>query len=122
MPPVFNLPPLPKGDERNEKEPVEIEVGSDAPEAPQFPDEWDRRIRIPVNEAIMQALQMNDEVSVTITGQVRELSSNASEDREARFMEVMIDRVDAYPADPLAEEEAAMEAAYNGDDIGMGDY
>lgn len=99
--PRYKLPPPPSP--RKDDAPVYAE--SDVP------DEWARRIHIPVNEEIIQALRVGEQATVTLTGEIYELSSSQGRDNLAIQVEV----VDAYPGAEMGddEEEDAFEEGFD---------
>ena len=95
----YTLPP-----EKAEKEPMEIPATRDDYT---YPDEWARRITIPVNSEILQSLSVGGDVEVTLRGKVEELSENQSASDAGRTsMTISITSVDAESESEMAEEEA----------------
>jgi hypothetical protein len=71
-----------------------------------YPDEWARRVSIPINDAILAALTVGQTARVNLRCRVEELASNQSATGAGRTeLTVVIDEVDAYPEDQLAAEE-----------------
>jgi len=101
--PTFKLP-KPK---KKAKREVEVAIASDE-------DMWRRRITIPANDAILDALAVDDEITVTLKGKVIGLRNVESKDYNDQNIEVEVSQVSAYPADSDAEEEEeGMAHGYN---------
>jgi hypothetical protein len=82
--PHYQLPPVPA-----EKEPA-LNVASS-------PDDWSRRITIPVNKEILAALEVDGEAVITLRGKITGLSSSESVEHSSTSVTITIDSVDAYP-------------------------
>lgn len=92
--PRFKLPPEPKAEPANK----EMAVSSD--------DGYRRRIHLPVNEAILDAVKVDDEVVVTLRGAVMETRKEDSADHNERDLTVKVTEVEVYQeSDEMAEEE-----------------
>jgi hypothetical protein len=94
--PKWNLPPI----ERPKKE----EVNDYPLSSSGFPDVYDRQIRVPVNSAIIKALTVGGEATVTLRGKISELSSNESMiGNERTMLTIELEQVEAYGAEDPAE-------------------
>ena len=109
--PKFTLPELP--DTEGEKYKAETAPVSDST-SNVWPSEWERKIRIPVNKKIIDALEVGKDVQITLRGDVSGLNSSEEAGQSRNYLEVVVDSVEAYPAEEI-DEEAAMEAGYKGD-------
>lgn len=101
--PHYELPPL---------QPRQPEVAMNAPTvagAPSAPDEWERTLSIPVNQAILSAMEVDGEVVIELRGKVTSLSNT----RSSSTMSVVISSVDAYPADDGYQEQEQFEQSFN---------
>ena len=71
-----------------------------------YPDQWARRISIPVNTEILEALQIGGRVTVTLDGTVEEMTNNQSAGGAGRTEIVLVvSSVDAYPNDQTEEDD-----------------
>jgi hypothetical protein len=92
--PSFKYPPLRKDDGKDRAIPM-----SDSAGVSQFPDRYDRSVRIAVTPEMLQGLQVGDEVEVTLLAKVEGLSSNTNDSGLNRnFLEVQVDEVKTYQA------------------------
>ena len=109
--PVYELPKLKTKEKDIDEDEMPAVAGSTSEQ--QFPDEWDRRIRIPVNEEILEQLKVGEKATITLYGNIEETTSRKNDKQNAMFLEVMISKVDAYPESETMEEEyGAMESEY----------
>lgn len=98
--PTYKLPKLKKRDREKE----EVAMSHDGMD--QFPDKWDREIRIPVNKDILEGLTVGTEAEIMLRGEVKGLTNDEQEGRpDRRFLTVMIAEVSAYGEDAEAEFE-----------------
>lgn len=97
----YILPPLQKQD-MNDFEP-------DIPtsEKSSGPDQWERTITLPVNEDILEALSIDDDARITLTGKITEIRKNEhSEGSAHRSISIEISSIEAYPeSEETAEKE-----------------
>lgn len=87
--PKYKLPPLKKPKSKEAKE----MAGCDN----YYDDEWRRKIRLPANNEILEALTIDEEVTVTLRGKVCELQSRESDNQSKIEFEVIVSEVEAYP-------------------------
>jgi len=94
-----------------------------------YPDEYARKITIPVNPEILAGLMVGEAASITLTGNIQELSSNQSADSAGRTsVTINLDKVEAYPVDydmeddDLSDEMAAEEDMAKGFGSGRGRF
>lgn len=105
--PRYDLPPL---------QPRQPEVAMNTPTVDgglSGPDEWERTLSIPVNQAILSAMEVDGEVVIELRGKVASLSSNQTNTRSNASMSVVISSVEAYPADDGYEEQEQFEQSFN---------
>lgn len=69
-------------------------------------DYYRRKVMIPVNKEILDALDIDDKVTVTLEGKVCELSSHVSAEHKDRHIEVEVKTVEAYPETKAKAEQA----------------
>lgn len=100
--PRYKLPPV-KEMEEEENEPMEASMDS-------FPSRWDREIRIPVNQAIIDAVKAGAEVEVTLRGKVSEIESHDHEDGKHNRKMITVDLTDVEIYEESAED--AMERGH----------
>lgn len=101
--PKWNLPPI---ERPKDKEPVN-DYPLASSQAGQFPDLYDRQIRIPANSAIIKALKVGEDGTVTLRGKISELSSNESMNgRDRTMLTIELDSVEAYGAEDPDKEMA----------------
>ena len=98
---TFKLPKLKKQEEE-----------CDAPichnEGEEFPSRWERGIRIPVNQKILDALKVGNSATIKLTGKITELQSETRNDKERAYVEIEISEVvtdSKNEFDELADEE-----------------
>jgi len=105
--PKYKLPP-PQGPEQAVEAPVRVDYS--------YPDEWARRITIPVDDAILAAMQVGGEVEITLKGTLDELTNSDSTVSGGRKnITVSITEVEAYMEDGAEEEyeEDAFAGGFN---------
>lgn len=102
--PTYTLPQINGEDDRDGIAP--IDPAGTVRDEYTFPDEWDRRVSIPVNDAILAALAVGDPATVTLRCRVEEMTRNQSRTGAGRTnITVSIDAVDAYSNDAAASED-----------------
>lgn len=99
--PKYKLPPEKKGDDKK----------SEAPISGAGPSEYQRRITVPVNQEILDAVQTGQMVEVTLMAEVIGTRSNESPDYSDRSVELKIGSVEIYP-ESEDDEDAGMRAGY----------
>lgn len=105
--PTYDLPKLPAQPK------AETAVNAVMPQGGDFPDLWDRQIRIPVNAAIVAALAVGEGAEITLRGKIIEITSNDHANGGGRKQIVLeIDQVSAYQADPADLGERDMDAGF----------
>jgi len=77
------------------------------------PDEWSRRITIPVNKEILAALEVDGEAVITLRGKITELSSSESVEYSSTSVAITVDSVDAYPAAGVEAAGDAFAGSFN---------
>lgn len=78
----------------------------------QFPGEWERTLHIPINKAILDRLNVGDEVEVSLYGVVEGLQNDERVEGPDRTMLTLeVKAVEAYSEEEEAEEE--MERGFN---------
>jgi hypothetical protein len=82
--PKYTLPPLPRKT-RDNHDPMY--------DGDEIPDEWTRRIRIPVSDEIVKALSVGGAVTCTLKGTAYELTSSAGGRTE---LALQVEEVEAY--------------------------
>lgn len=105
--PTYQLPPpQPRKEEEVEKMPP--------------PDDWARRISLPANKAIVEAVSVGDDVEVTVKGSV--ISVRATEDREYtdHNVEIIAEVVTVKTASTKEADEAFKEGFRQGQGRGLG--
>ena len=107
--PKYKLPPLPKP---KKAEAVEMVSGGSG-----IPGQYDRTIRIPVNDDILDALKVGDRVTVELVGEVTGTRNSESKSEMNEYtdknIEVMVSMVSAYARDEDREQEdEGMESGY----------
>lgn len=104
--PKYTLPP-PQGPEQAVAEaPVRDDYS--------YPDEWARRITIPVDDAILAAMQVGGEVEITLRGTLDELTNSDSTLSGGRKnITVSITEVEAYMDEGMGYEEDAFTGGFN---------
>jgi hypothetical protein len=61
------------------------------------PMNYERMVRVPVNEEILGEFDIGDKIEMTLMGEVTELRKNDSEYEKSRSLEIKITEVMAYP-------------------------
>lgn len=80
---------------------------------PAADDDWRRRVTIPINDEMVEALSVGEEVSVTLRGEVRGLSENEDRERKECNLEFRIARVDVnLPYDDEEESQEGFERGF----------
>lgn len=95
----YKLPPIDKEEQ-------------DEPKTAINNDEWRRRITIPVNDEILQALQVGDTVTIELTGKVTTLNSNESEESQEKNITIMVTQVCCDSEGESDRGSAAMKKGY----------
>ena len=98
---IYKLPPL--KDMKDGDKPVEEMEGSSVET-----DEYFRRVRIPVSKEQVQALNVGDAETVTLTGTIKELESRENENDGMNELSIAIDSVEVAVKnefEQLAEDE-----------------
>lgn len=76
-------------------------------------DDWDRRVTLPVNKEILDALQVGEIAEVRLRGEVIEARNNESQEHTSRTITLKVSEVSAYGDDDAHErEEEGMSAGY----------
>jgi hypothetical protein len=73
-----------------------------------YPDKWARQITIPVNSAIISALEVGGEADITLKGKVQELAQSITGEGRTTLT-LALSEVDAYPSEvdePVSDEDA----------------
>lgn len=99
--PTYKLPKPKKRDEEVKTEPASIDGDM---------DDYRRRITIPVNDAILDALQIDEEVTVTLSGTLTGMAKTINEHYKEKSITITVTEVSAYSSDE--SEEMGMEAGY----------
>lgn len=93
-----------KDKKRDKKEEMETAVGSSSEE------DYQRRINLPVNDAILDECEIDQMVIVTIIGTVTAIRSSTSEDYNEKSITVTAQSIEVYENDE--NEDAGMKAGY----------
>jgi hypothetical protein len=102
--PKYYLPEKAQHDDLG-PETAEVDVRDDY----SYPDEYARQITVPVNKAILGALQVGEGAKVVLRGNVQELTDNQSATGAGRTTLVLaIDEVDAESEEMEDPDEAFM--------------
>ena len=105
--PHYELPPT------KAQEEIQVETASDGVS----PDEWDRRITIPINAEILQSLSVGDDAEIVLVGRVEELTENQSSSGNGRVaVTLLISSVDTG----AGQDEVEGQAFESGFDRGRG--
>ena len=115
--PTYELPPIKAKKDTMENEPVAMQS------AQTFPDAWDRKVRIPVNDDILAALSIGGSAVVKLTGNIAEMVDEKNvQSAGRRYITLDITAVSAYPseADEEADEGETAEEASEGFSSGFG--
>ena len=102
----YKLPPIKKAEEGKQAEAVNTHC-----EEEEYPSEWDRRIRIPVNQDIARALEVGARARVVLSGNVDGLQSRKDGRNE---LTIYLDSVSTD--DSVAEED--LEEGFNNSGFG----
>jgi hypothetical protein len=65
--------------------------------APMMDDAWRRNITIPANKEILDALNVGDECTITLTGKVNELVKREGAEYKDMHFGIEVSSVEAYP-------------------------
>jgi len=75
---------------------MDKEKENDMPEMV-YPDMYDRRVSIPVNDEILEYAEIGEECHITLTGKISEIRSNKSEEGyEHKTITLEISEVEKY--------------------------
>jgi len=95
--PDYKLPELEQKEDSDDSKPI-------AEKPDKFPSMYDRKIRIPVNESILHEFSVGDKAEITLTGEIVEVSKSQDYDeREAKTLQLVIEKVSAYPFEQSKE-------------------
>jgi hypothetical protein len=94
--PKFTLPALKKPKQDEEKMMVESAAGM---------DDYQRHIQIPVNKAILDAVDTNDNATVTLIGKIV-TKEDITGSHERQMITLLVESVEAYPEGKKAMRQA----------------
>lgn len=77
--------------------------------SPMAANEWMRNISIPVNQAIVEALEVGEKVYVKLEGEVTGLSINKSDSSSSAEMRLEISAVEAYETEAESKSQREYE-------------
>ena len=113
--PTYELPPLKANKDEMENAPVGMQSA-------QFPNAWDRKVRIPVNDDILAALTIGGSAVLKLTGNIAEMVDEKNvQSAGRRYITLEITAVSAYPSEAAeeADEGETAEEASEGFDSGF---